>query len=67
MSLLYDVTYFREGKLLPDLDTNVTASYLDALPRTLAEGETAHARCTNGPRSADRDIDAEGVHKRREI
>lgn len=59
--LLYDVTYWRDGKRQVDLDTGVTYQYLCLIATDLSDGETAYARCINGARSEDREIDKAGV------
>ena len=60
--LRYDVTYWRDGKPL-DLDRNVSLAYLESLPASLKPGEIAHARCLNGCRADDREIDQHGIHE----
>lgn len=61
--LRYDVTYWIGDLRAPEMDSNVTETYLRTLPTSLLVGQTAYARCLNGGRENDREIDAYGVHR----
>lgn len=60
--MLYEVTYYRGDKRLPDIDHEVSDSYLETLPTILLPNETAYARCLTDP-SEDREIDKNGIRR----
>jgi hypothetical protein len=62
--LVYDVTYWRGETRLPEIDTNVSANYLETIAISLRPDESAYARCLNNPHE-DRVVDRRGVHHTR--